>query len=76
MRPLLRAFLRLLSIFLLTVFLIRIDGVEADLLVVLLEGGKVLAGLGKLTFLHALADVPGCDKEINNFLSLNMSKQA
>jgi hypothetical protein len=64
------------SIFLLTVFLIRIDGVEADLLVVLLEGSEVLAGLGKLTFLHALADVPGCDKEINNFLSLNMSKQA
>jgi hypothetical protein len=52
------------SIFLLTVFLIRIDGVEADLLVVLLEGGKVLAGLGKLTFLHALADVPGCDKKV------------
>jgi hypothetical protein len=64
------------SIFLLTVFLIRIDGVEAYLLVVLLEGGKVLAGLGKLAFLHALADVPGCDKEISNFLSFNMSKQA
>merc|ERR1712078_785457 len=31
---------------------------SADLLVVLLEGGKVLAGLGELALLHALADVP------------------
>merc|ERR1719446_1422766 len=30
----------------------------ADLLVVLLEGRKVLAGLGELALLHALADVP------------------
>ena len=30
----------------------------ADLLVVLLEGGEVLAGLGELALLHALADVP------------------
>merc|ERR1712078_57488 len=29
----------------------------ADLLVVLLEGGQVLAGLGELALLHALADV-------------------
>ena len=30
----------------------------ADLLVVLLEGRKVLTGLGELTLLHTLADVP------------------
>merc|ERR1719230_2141552 len=30
----------------------------AVLLVVLLEGGEVLAGLGELALLHALADVP------------------
>ena len=30
----------------------------ADLLVVLLKGGKVLAGLGELSLLHTLADVP------------------
>merc|ERR1719230_1894514 len=30
----------------------------ADLLVVLLEGSEVLAGLGELALLHALADVP------------------
>ena len=29
-----------------------------DLLVVLLEGGQVLPGLGELALLHALADVP------------------
>ena len=33
-------------------------GVEADLLVVLLEGSHVLAGLGELALLHTLAHVP------------------
>ena len=37
---------------------LALGGVEADLLVVLLEGREVLAGLGELAFLHALADVP------------------
>jgi len=32
--------------------------VLADLLVILLEGGKVLAGLGELALLHTLTDVP------------------
>merc|ERR1712057_57894 len=31
---------------------------DADLLVVLLERGKILAGLAELTLLHAFADVP------------------
>merc|ERR1719408_639798 len=35
-----------------------LEGLGADLLVVLLEGRKVLTGLGELTLLHALADVP------------------
>ena len=34
------------------------DGVGADLLVVLLEGGEVFSGLGELAFFHALGDVP------------------
>jgi len=34
------------------------DGVSTDLLVVLLEGSEVLAGLDELTLLHALTDVP------------------
>ena len=33
-------------------------GLDADLLVVLLQGRKVLARLGELTLLHTLADVP------------------
>ena len=33
-------------------------GLDADLLVILLEGGKILTGLGELTFLHTLTDVP------------------
>jgi hypothetical protein len=37
---------------------LSLDGVHANLLVVLLEGGHVLAGLGELAFLHALSDVP------------------
>eukprot|EP00906_Rhabdomonas_costata_P009525 RCo013467 len=35
-----------------------IGGLRADLLVVLLQRGQVLAGLGELTLLHTLADVP------------------
>merc|ERR1719245_1665899 len=37
---------------------LALGGLNADLLVVLLEGGEVFAGFGKLTLLHALADVP------------------
>ncbi|KAJ8874306.1 hypothetical protein PR048_025152 [Dryococelus australis] len=43
---------------LLLVALLADHGVHADLLVVLLEGGQVLPGLGELALLHALADVP------------------
>ena len=35
-----------------------IDRVESDLLVVLLESSEVLPGLGELSLLHALPDVP------------------
>merc|ERR1712159_620278 len=34
--------------------LVVVRGASADLLIVLLEGGKVLTGLGELTLLHAL----------------------
>ena len=37
---------------------LALGGLNSDLLVVLLESGKVLTGLGELTFLHALSDVP------------------
>jgi len=33
-------------------------GLDTDLLVILLEGGKILTSLGELTFLHTLTDVP------------------
>jgi len=35
---------------------LALGGLGANLLVVLLEGGQVLAGLGELALLHALAD--------------------
>merc|ERR1719164_21007 len=37
---------------------VALSGLGADLLVVLLEGGKVLTGLGELPLLHTLTDVP------------------
>merc|ERR1712032_477883 len=37
---------------------LTISGLSANLLVVLLEGGKILTGLGEFTFLHTLTDVP------------------
>ena len=47
-----------LVLFLVLAFTFTISGVSANLLIVLLEGGKVLTGLGELTFLHTLTDVP------------------
>jgi len=37
---------------------LNIGGLGTDLLVVLLEGGQILTGLGELSFLHTLSDVP------------------
>merc|ERR1712174_102797 len=37
---------------------LAIGSLGANLLVVLLEGGKILTGLGEFTFLHTLTDVP------------------
>mmetsp|Transcript_2757 Transcript_2757/g.8361 ORF Transcript_2757/g.8361 Transcript_2757/m.8361 type:complete len:472 (+) Transcript_2757:1024-2439(+) len=39
-------------------FALAFGRLGADFFVVLLEGGKILAGLGELALLHALADVP------------------
>merc|ERR1711939_1118457 len=39
-------------------FSLALGGLDTDLLVVLLEGSQVLTGLGELTFLHTLTDVP------------------
>merc|ERR1719353_43344 len=49
---------RTLDLVLLFFLALAIGGLGADLLVVLLEGGKILTGLGELTFLHTLTDVP------------------
>merc|ERR550539_1563880 len=38
--------------------IVHVDRVETDLLVVLLESSEVLPGLGELSLLHALPDVP------------------
>merc|ERR1719327_1499668 len=48
----------LLHLVLLLFLAFTISGLSANLLVVLLEGGKVLTGLGELAFLHTLTDVP------------------
>ncbi len=43
---------------LLSALALSLDGVHADLLVVLLESSQVLTSLGKLTLLHTLSNVP------------------
>ena len=45
------------SVFISTIVL-AVSAVHADLLVVLLQGSHVLPGLGELSLLHALPDVP------------------
>mmetsp|Transcript_6627 Transcript_6627/g.12784 ORF Transcript_6627/g.12784 Transcript_6627/m.12784 type:complete len:469 (+) Transcript_6627:65-1471(+) len=37
---------------------LALGGLGSDLLVILLEGGKILTGLGELSLLHTLTDVP------------------
>merc|ERR1711981_974235 len=46
------------SVLLLVVLTFTLGGLNSDLLVVLLEGGKILSGLGEFTFLHTFTDVP------------------
>merc|ERR1711959_359683 len=47
--------LHLVFLFILT---FTVGGLGTNLLVILLEGGKILTGLGEFTFLHTLTDVP------------------
>jgi hypothetical protein len=47
-----------------------VDGVEADLLVVLLQGGEVLAGLRELSLLHPLPHIPVQREKSNKYLSV------
>merc|ERR1711988_1566714 len=49
---------RIFNLVLFLFLTLAIGGLGADLLVVLLEGGKILTGLGEFTFLHTLTDVP------------------
>ena len=37
---------------------LTLDGVDSDLFVVLLQGSQILTGLGELSLLHTLSDVP------------------
>ena len=37
---------------------LALSGLGSDLLIILLKGGKILTGLGELSLLHALSDVP------------------
>merc|ERR1711934_771784 len=48
--------LELITIALLLSF--AFGGLDSDLLVILLEGGQILTGLGELSLLHTLSDVP------------------
>ena len=48
--------LELITVALLLAF--TFGGLDANFLVILLEGGQILTGLGELTLLHALSDVP------------------
>mmetsp|Transcript_11089 Transcript_11089/g.23779 ORF Transcript_11089/g.23779 Transcript_11089/m.23779 type:complete len:234 (-) Transcript_11089:218-919(-) len=45
-------------IFLAFLLSLTLDGVDSDLFVVLLQGSQILTGLGELSLLHTLSDVP------------------
>jgi len=39
-------------------FVLAVDGVDADLFVILLEGSQILTGFGELTLFHTFTDIP------------------
>ena len=43
---------------LLSIFILSLHRVHADLLVILLEGSQILTSLGELSLLHALSNIP------------------
>merc|ERR1712048_338202 len=45
-------------VLLIVLLTLSLDAVNSDLLVVLLKGSKILSGLGELSLLHTLTDVP------------------
>merc|ERR1719476_442548 len=47
-----------LFLILISVLALGLEGIHANLLIILLQGGHVLPGLGELSLLHALSDVP------------------
>ena len=49
---------------LLSVLALGLEGVHANLLIILLQGGHVLPGLRELSLLHALSDVPEQEKDL------------
>ena len=53
-----RTVLTIPSSILLSLLFLTLDGVNANFLVILLQGGQVLPSLRELTLLHAFADVP------------------
>jgi len=46
------------SVFFLIVLTFTFGGFDSDLLVILLEGGKIFSGFGEFTFFHTFTDVP------------------
>ena len=63
-----------MSLVLLTLLLaLALSGLGADLLVVLLEGGKILTRLGELALLHALAHIPVHEGVREGMLGLSFS---
>ena len=45
-------------IFVFAFFGFTLDGIDADLFVVLLQGGQILSGLGEFSLFHTFSDVP------------------
>ena len=51
------------SLVFLVVFTLILLAVDSNLLVILFEGGQILASLGKLALFHSLADIPEKERQ-------------
>ena len=54
---------------------LAVSAVHPDLLVVLLQGGHALPGLGELSLLHALPDVPVDEGSLRNIGITSVEKE-
>ncbi len=62
-------------VFLLSFLTLTLDGIDSDLFIIFLKSGKILTGLGELSFFHTLSNVPVDSRKYHKFWWFGRWKQ-